>query len=32
MHHFDLLNHPDVWQAMRRLLGPAAALHARLPA
>ncbi len=25
MHHFDLLNHPDVWQAMRGLLGPAAA-------
>jgi len=24
MHHFDLLNHPDVWQAMRGLLRPAA--------
>jgi hypothetical protein len=24
MHHFDLLNHPDVWQAMRSLLGAAA--------
>ena len=24
MHHFDLLNHPDVWQAMRGLLLPAA--------
>jgi hypothetical protein len=23
MHHFDLLNHPDVWQAMRGLLRPA---------
>ncbi len=23
MHHFDLLNHPDVWAAMRRLLRPA---------
>jgi hypothetical protein len=23
MHHFDLLNHPDVWQAMRGLLPPA---------
>ena len=21
MHHFDLLNHPDVWTAMRGLLG-----------
>jgi len=25
MHHFDLLNHPGVWQAMRGLLGPASA-------
>jgi pimeloyl-ACP methyl ester carboxylesterase len=24
MHHFDLLNHPDVWQAIRGLLRPAA--------
>jgi hypothetical protein len=24
MHHFDLLNHPGVWQAMRGVLGPAA--------
>jgi pimeloyl-ACP methyl ester carboxylesterase len=24
MHHFDLLNHPDVWEAMRGLLRPAA--------
>jgi pimeloyl-ACP methyl ester carboxylesterase len=24
MHHFDLLNHPDVWQAIRGLLPPAA--------
>jgi len=23
MHHFDLLNHPDVWEAMRGLLRPA---------
>ena len=23
MHHFDLLNHPDVWAAMRSLLAPA---------
>ncbi len=23
MHHFELLNHPDVWQAMRGLLRPA---------
>ncbi len=23
MHHFDLLNHPDVWAAMRGLLAPA---------
>jgi hypothetical protein len=22
IHHFDLLNHPDVWAAMRGLLGP----------
>jgi alpha-beta hydrolase superfamily lysophospholipase len=22
MHHFDLLNHPDVWAAIRGLLGP----------
>ena len=25
LHHFDLLNHPDVWQAMRGLLGTASA-------
>ena len=24
MHHFDLLNHPDVWEAIRGLLRPAA--------
>jgi hypothetical protein len=23
IHHFDLLNHPDVWEAMRGLLSPA---------
>jgi len=23
MHHFDLLNHPDVWAVMHGLLGPA---------
>ena len=25
MHHFDLLNHPDVWESMRGLLGVTAA-------
>jgi hypothetical protein len=31
MHHFDLLNHPDVWQAMRGLLLPGARQQERPP-
>ncbi len=27
MHHFDLLNHPDVWAVIRNLLSPAAEAH-----
>ena len=29
MHHFDLLNHPDVWESMRSLLGVTVAAGAR---
>jgi len=29
MHHFDLLNHPDVWESMRSLLGGTVAAGAQ---
>ncbi len=29
MHHFDLLNHPDVWQSMRSLLAATVATGTR---